>query len=186
MPCFGSAMMSSVRTLGQFKERRRHGNAHGFRSLSAIPEEKITDKITRRVLAGQKGMMVWWKIGAGTHVAAHSHPHEQLVWMVKGRMEFRIDKERRVLEAGGIAAIPGGVEHEAGATRTPRWSTYSHRRARIFWPAAGRHGYARSEGRAKILDMKPMLPRRQWHHVCCSLKADIVSCAARVFDPKPT
>ena len=30
----------------------------GFGSLAAIPEEKITDKITRRVLAGQKGMMV--------------------------------------------------------------------------------------------------------------------------------
>ncbi|MGB7774459.1 MAG: cupin domain-containing protein [Pseudolabrys sp.] len=88
------------------------GTLTGFGSLSAIPEEKISDKITRRVLAGQKGMMVWWKIGAGTHVAAHSHPHEQLVWMVKGRMEFRIDKERRMLEAGGIAAIPGGVEHE--------------------------------------------------------------------------
>src|SRR5215208_6036960 len=27
----------------------------GFGSLLAIPEEKITDKITRRVLAGQKG-----------------------------------------------------------------------------------------------------------------------------------
>ena len=85
----------------------------GFGSLAAIPEEKITDKITRRMFAGQKGMMVWWKIGAGTHVAAHSHPHEQLVWIVKGRMEFRIENERRVLEPGGIAAIPGGVEHEA-------------------------------------------------------------------------
>ena len=30
-------------------------------SLAAIPEEKITDKITRRVLAGEKGMMVWWR-----------------------------------------------------------------------------------------------------------------------------
>ena len=45
-------------------------------------------------------------------MAAHSHPHEQIVWMLKGRMEFRIDKERRVLEAGGIASIPGDVEHE--------------------------------------------------------------------------
>ena len=50
-----------------------------FSSLAAIPEEKITDKITRRVLAGEKGMMVWWKIGAGTHVAAHSHPHGPLL-----------------------------------------------------------------------------------------------------------
>jgi hypothetical protein len=30
----------------------------GFGSLAAIPEEKITDKITRRVLAGQKGMQL--------------------------------------------------------------------------------------------------------------------------------
>ena len=81
----------------------------GFGSLAAISEEKITDKITRRVLAG---MMVWWKMGAGPYIGAHSHPHEQLVWVVKGRMEFRINRERHVLEAGGIAAIPGGAEHE--------------------------------------------------------------------------
>jgi quercetin dioxygenase-like cupin family protein len=78
------------------------GTLTGFGSLSAIPEEEITDKISRRVVAGQKGMMVRWKVGAGTHVTAHSHPHEQLVWILKGKMEFRIDKERRVLEAGGI------------------------------------------------------------------------------------
>ena len=118
------------------------GTLTGFGSLSAIPEEKITDKITRRVLAGQKGMMVWWKIGAGTHVAAHSHPHEQLVWMLKGKMEFRIDKERRMLEGGGIVVIPST---RVGATRTLRWSMYSHRRVRIFWLAAGRHGCARGE-----------------------------------------
>ena len=105
----------------------------GFGSLAAIPEEKITDKITRRVLAGQKGMMVWWKIGAGTHVAAHSHPHEQLVWVVKGRMDFRIDKERRVLEADGIAAIPGGVEHEGLVPRGHRGGRHIRTAARGFF-----------------------------------------------------
>jgi unsaturated pyranuronate lyase len=85
----------------------------GFGSLSAIPEEKITDKITRRVLAGEKGMMVWWNIKSGAHAAAHSHPHEQIVWMLNGKMEFRISGERRVLNAGEVAVIPGGVEHEA-------------------------------------------------------------------------
>ena len=115
----------------------------GFSSLAAIPEEKITDKITRRVLAGQKGMMVWWKIGAGTHVAAHSHPHEQLVRVVKGRMDFRIDKERRVLEAGGIATIPGGVEHEGWCQEDtemvdifapPREDFFGRRRADLATP----------------------------------------------------
>ena len=84
----------------------------GFGSLSAIPEEEITDKITRRVLAGEKGMMVWWNIKASAHAAAHSHPHEQIVWMPKGKMDFRIGGERRALNAGDVAVIPGGVEHE--------------------------------------------------------------------------
>jgi quercetin dioxygenase-like cupin family protein len=84
----------------------------GFGSLSAILEERITDKITRRVLAGEKGMMVWWNMKAGAQAAAHAHPHEQIVWMLKGKMEFRIGGERRVLHAGEVAVIPGGVEHE--------------------------------------------------------------------------
>ena len=43
----------------------------GFGSLAGIPEEKITDKISRRVLSG-----------------------------------------RQMLDAGGIAVFPGGIEHE--------------------------------------------------------------------------
>jgi quercetin dioxygenase-like cupin family protein len=85
----------------------------GFGSLSAIPEERITDKITRRVVAGEKGMLVWWSIKAGAHAAAHSHPHEQIVWMIKGKMDFRIGSDRRVLKAGDVAVVPSGVEHEA-------------------------------------------------------------------------
>jgi quercetin dioxygenase-like cupin family protein len=80
--------------------------------LAGIPEEKITDNITRRVLAGEKGMMVWWNIKAGTHIAAHSHPHEQIVWLLKGKLEARIGTERRVTNPGDLAVIPGGVEHE--------------------------------------------------------------------------
>jgi hypothetical protein len=37
LPCAGSAMMSSTRTVGQFIESRRHGNAHGFRVACGDP-----------------------------------------------------------------------------------------------------------------------------------------------------
>jgi quercetin dioxygenase-like cupin family protein len=85
----------------------------GYGSLAALAEERITDKISRRVVAGEQGMIVWWSIKAGAHAAAHKHPHEQIVWMLKGKMEFRLGSERRVCTAGDIAVIPGGVEHEA-------------------------------------------------------------------------
>ena len=84
----------------------------GYKELAALPLERITDKISRRVLSGKQGMMVWWTIKAGAHAAAHKHPHEQIVWMLKGRMDFRIGEEKRSMVAGDVAVIPSGVEHE--------------------------------------------------------------------------
>ena len=37
----------------------------GFGALAELPWERVTDKIERRVLAGQQGMIVWWKMKAG-------------------------------------------------------------------------------------------------------------------------
>ena len=84
----------------------------GFKELSGLPQERVTDKISRRVLAGKQGMIVWWSIKAGAHAAAHRHPHEQIVWMLKGRMDFRIGEERRSMVGGDVAVVPSGVEHE--------------------------------------------------------------------------
>ena len=84
----------------------------GFKQLAALPQERVTDKISRRVLAGKQGMLVWWSMQAGARAAAHKHPHEQIVWMLKGRMDFRIGEERRSMTAGDVAVVPSGVEHE--------------------------------------------------------------------------
>ena len=85
----------------------------GFHALKDLPEEKVTDKITRRVLVGDKEMVVWWRMKAGVHAAAHRHPHEQMFIMLSGRMDFRLGDQRRTCVAGDVAVIPGGVEHEA-------------------------------------------------------------------------
>jgi quercetin dioxygenase-like cupin family protein len=85
----------------------------GYGSLATIAEERVNDKITRKLVAGDKCMLVIWNMAAGAHAAAHRHPHEQIFWMLKGRMEFRLGDERRSCGPGDIAVIPGGVEHEA-------------------------------------------------------------------------
>src|SRR5712671_4658193 len=84
----------------------------GFGALEKLPWERINDKIERRVLAGKHGMIVWWKVKAGAHAGAHQHPHEQIVWMLKGKMDFRIGNERHSMIAGDVAVIPGDIEHE--------------------------------------------------------------------------
>ena len=85
----------------------------GFTSQNALPVERINDKVSRQVLSGAQGMIVWWKAKAGGHVQAHKHPHEQIFWMLKGRMEFRIAGEKKSCGPGEMAVIPGNVEHEA-------------------------------------------------------------------------
>ena len=54
--------------------RRRHGikailiweevmpTLLGFGTFAALPEERISDKISRRILSGDQGMIVWWSI----------------------------------------------------------------------------------------------------------------------------
>ena len=58
----------------------------GFGTFDALPEEQISEKISPRILSGDQGVVVWW-------IEAHSHPNEQIVWMLKGRMEFRLGSE---------------------------------------------------------------------------------------------
>jgi hypothetical protein len=62
----------------------------GFGTFAALLEEQLSEKISRRILAGDQGMIVWWSIGAGVHVERHSLATEQIVWMPKGKMEFRL------------------------------------------------------------------------------------------------
>jgi hypothetical protein len=54
----------------------------GFGTFAALPEEQISEKISRRILSGDQGMLVWWSIGAGVHVEPHSHANEQIAWML--------------------------------------------------------------------------------------------------------
>ncbi len=85
----------------------------GFDKLSSVPEEQITDEIGRRVISGKQGSLVYWRMMAGAHAAAHQPPHEQFVWVISGSIRLRIGAAVRTIEPGDIAVVPGGIEHEA-------------------------------------------------------------------------
>src|SRR5262249_33871540 len=52
----------------------------GFNTFAALPEEQISEKISRRILAGDQGMVVWWSIGSGVHVEPHSRGCSRARW----------------------------------------------------------------------------------------------------------
>jgi hypothetical protein len=41
----------------------------GFGAFAALAEEQISEKISRRILSGDQGMLVWWSIAAGVQLS---------------------------------------------------------------------------------------------------------------------
>jgi len=82
-------------------------------NLAKIPGEAITPLATRRIIPGDKMMMVHWQMKKGADSAAHHHPHEQLVYVISGKLKLRVGDEWHVLGPGGVVMIPGGVTHQA-------------------------------------------------------------------------
>ena len=80
--------------------------------LADIPEHKRpVGKL--KVLSGADNMVFWGKLDAGTIARRHSHPNEQITWLVSGRLATAIgDDPETIVEAGQIMLIPAGVEHE--------------------------------------------------------------------------
>jgi hypothetical protein len=66
----------------------------GFGRFAGLLEEQISDKISRRILSGDQGMIVWWSIRAGVHVEPHSHANEQIVWMLPKPTEGGVRRAR--------------------------------------------------------------------------------------------
>jgi len=81
-------------------------------SIGALPEERINAQVSRRIANGKNAMIVWWKMKPGASVAPHAHPHEQIVWVLSGKMEIRIGDKRHVCGPGDFLLIPSGIEHE--------------------------------------------------------------------------
>jgi quercetin dioxygenase-like cupin family protein len=52
-------------------------------------------------------------------VEEHSHPHEQMGWMLEGEVDFTIGGETKRVAAGGMWRIPGGVLHKVIALDKP-------------------------------------------------------------------
>ncbi len=55
----------------------------------------------------------------GAVIERHSHPHEQVGRLISGRAQFDIGEESRIVEAGQMWLIPGGVEHRVEALEQP-------------------------------------------------------------------
>lgn len=84
-----------------------------IRWADAQPVEQLPG-LTRRTLgATDDAMVVEFRARAGVQIPGHSHPHQQVGYVVSGQIEITIDGVTTACQPGDSYAIPGGVTHGA-------------------------------------------------------------------------
>jgi len=90
--------------------------AHSEGNQSA-PEKGLT----RRVLAyNDKLFLAEHDMVKGWTGAVHSHPHEQIVYVVRGHLRVNCQGKTFDVRAGDTFVVRGGVEHGASALEDSR------------------------------------------------------------------
>ena len=95
--------MSTPDSLLEFKHR----------DWSTIPVEQIGDGIERQMIWGEHLMVCRLRLAPRVVTAVHSHPHEQITLLERGRAVFTIESQTRIASAGDVLHFPSNVRHGA-------------------------------------------------------------------------
>lgn len=75
--------------------------------------------LTRAFITGSQAMIARIDLKKGCVVPRHSHPNEQIAWIVEGALVFVLGEEgaeqRVTVRAGEVLVIPGNLPHAAEA-----------------------------------------------------------------------
>jgi quercetin dioxygenase-like cupin family protein len=80
---------------------------------SSIPVEQVTDQITRQMFYGERLMVCRLVLAAGTVTPVHTHMHEQITLVERGRADFFVEDEKRTAKAGDVLLFPSNIRHGA-------------------------------------------------------------------------
>jgi quercetin dioxygenase-like cupin family protein len=82
-----------------------------FYSSDERASKTLFGEISAKTFWGDKMLISLVDLPARSVVPLHSHPHEQVGYLVKGSVTFTIGDEKKLLTVGDVWVIPGGVEH---------------------------------------------------------------------------
>jgi len=89
-----------------------------FLTLSQLPAKEVLGGAIKGHYAHLQQMTIGEvRMEANAVLPMHSHPHEQLTYVISGRYEFVVGDQTTIMEPGMTALIPGGVVH-GGKTLT--------------------------------------------------------------------
>ena len=84
-----------------------------FFKVDDLPVTEMLAGVFRRAVYLEKVMLTFFEFEPGQEIPEHSHPHEQISYVLEGEMNFTLDGETRTLRAGEGATIPSNTPHSA-------------------------------------------------------------------------
>lgn len=91
-------------------DENESGKAQAYR-WEDLPREHVRPGVSRAGFRGNDVMLCMNWLEPGMEVRPHSHPQEQLVMVVKGKMRFFIGDDTVEVDQGGMVRIPPNVTH---------------------------------------------------------------------------
>jgi quercetin dioxygenase-like cupin family protein len=80
-----------------------------------IALEKITEMVSRKIVTGEREMLAQVYLKRGCLVPMHSHPSEQMTYILQGSLKFLVGGDEITVREGEVLHIPAAVEHQAEA-----------------------------------------------------------------------
>jgi quercetin dioxygenase-like cupin family protein len=75
------------------------------------PWRLVRPGVERKSFSGQGATLALHRLMPGHEPRPHSHPHEQIAYILAGTLRFHIGGEQHLVGPGGVIAIPGNVQH---------------------------------------------------------------------------
>lgn len=84
-------------------------------NLNNIPSREYFPGFHGKMIHMQHMTLAFWDVEQDAEVPAHSHHHEQVMHVIKGRFEFTLEDITAEYEAGDIVVIPPNASHSGKA-----------------------------------------------------------------------
>ncbi len=112
----GSARARRLRTRGRVAVAKDEGPK--VVRWDDVPREQMSELLARQFITGERITLAHIYLDKGCVVPMHAHENEQLSYILKGELRFRIgseDAEPVIVKAGEVLVTPPNVPHSAEA-----------------------------------------------------------------------
>ena len=78
-----------------------------------VPSHRVGEGVDRQMVIGERLMICRLTLQPHVETPVHSHPHEQMTIVERGRVRFTIDGGTRLVGAGDVLHLAPNVPHGA-------------------------------------------------------------------------